>query len=308
MNAFVKQFPSVNDALEERLGHVFFSAYCTRAPKLIPQTAESSQLAYENLTGSTEAVMDVINRGDYVELEGLFEELADLTNTHAHVQISEGGTQKFFIQRIGRLDETLTQLYEKWCKNHPQMSVQGVRVTPSQDLVKDVSEAVLNFSHGMCAPSQGDIHERNIFSNGTIVDFEAAGWNLIATDIATFLWHTLFAGNYFGPLYGKWATDADHQWLQTQIPAFSVSGRELTLHLTPQRAHLAQQYLKTFVAKLASFDERMRKETAAAICFRLLTTFPIQLMSAEDRHIAFSFANYFYQEAFPESIERLLHA
>jgi len=292
MNAYVKQFTLPQDAREEYDGYVYFASYFPSLPQLLETNIEAGQLTFEHIDPTVCTVTDVLKNNHTVDLSDLFTKLANITITHAAIRHSEGGTVKFFVRRIERITPEVISTYEKWVRQHPSITVNSRHIETRADLMKQTLASAHSFTHGLCAPSQGDLHERNIFVDGTVVDFEAAGWNLIATDVATFLWHTLFVGNYFGPRYAKWATHEDRVEAEATSPQLITSGDTITIQLNEARSSLTRQYLEHFLKPILALDDTLEQELTTAMCFRLFTTFAVLELSEEDRHLAFSLANY----------------
>jgi thiamine kinase-like enzyme len=290
MNHHVKHFQSPQDTKEEYDGYRFFAPYYFLLPRLIGTDFTDQKLTYEAVDHNSKMIATALDNHELVEVKENFKALAALANKYAYERPSEGGTHKFFMNRRQRLD-TAETLYQAWSAKNPRIVVQNSEVLVDPALIKNIRQQIAAFEYGICIPSQGDIHERNMFTNGTIVDFEAAGWNLLATDIATFLWHTLFAGNYFGPRYAKWATDDDRQ-KASLVPVIVIDANDtITVTISPERANLTRQYLDYYIDALP-LDQKIVTDISAAMSMRLLTTFPVQNMSEEDRHATFGLVNY----------------
>ena len=96
-------------------------------------------------------------------------------------------------------------------------------------------------------PSQGDLHDMNIFQNGYVVDFEAAGWNRLSTDLATFIHHILVGGNYFGPIYAKWA---EAMKLPPSNQVKNIGNNAFQVKLSTARKILIKDYMRFYIGGL----------------------------------------------------------
>jgi len=311
MKIYTKQFQSATQAQCEYAGHKFIANYYSSVPTMQTIESLSTSLIYEDITAhGARTVTDVINHGIPVDLSHTFTELAKIANIHAHRRFSEGGTIMFFVDRLERLDRLLDLKYDQWVAKNHDTTVNGLTVNTNQQLLTDVSQLIAKFRYGLCIPSQGDIHERNIFNCGTIIDFEGAGWNLLATDLATFIWHTLVAGNYFGPLYAKWASDDDkHLFYSQRQQIICHNNGKIEILLNAPRAELLKQFMEHFAGKIDQIDNTIWHQTAVAIVFRLLTTYSVNNMSPSDQHIIFALSNYFFTNQYddlPSKISQLL--
>lgn len=287
---YTKTFDCAELANRELLGYAFFSEYFHAIPRL-EKTTKSQAVAYENRYATQ--VSEAINSGQYVLLSTTFLRLAKIAATQARIRESQGGTIMFYVERLERLDSNLRTYYKNWARKHPSICVNDQRILTNPHLIEDTTSAVRRYTQGLCVPSQGDLHERNLLSDGTVVDFEAAGWNLLATDLATFLWHTLFAGNYFGPLYAKWSGAGDIRQLEMREPQILTNQNNIRIHLSQTRSDFLKQYRETFMDTLQADIHSIEADIRAALVFRLLTTFPVMNMAETDRHLSFALANTF---------------
>lgn len=128
-------------------------------------------------------------------------------------------------------------------------------------------------------------------TNQYLLDFEGSGWNLLASDIATTVWHTIFAGAYFGPKYAKWKSAEDTYSFQKDPKQLELAARSVQLHLAANRQRLLNDYVETYIDRL---DVRPSdNDICTGIAFRLLTVFPVSNMDTTDRAITFTLANFF---------------
>lgn len=295
MTYYTKLFALPSEAQREHRGYTFFARYYPIVPSHFSLDLSLHVIRYQDVTiGGAVILTDLIRQNQVVDFRQTFETLAQIAREHAEYRPCEGGTKTFYLDRIDRL-ATIEPLYIKWAHKNQPISVNECIVTADLALFDSIRKSLNTFRHGLCVPSQGDLHERNIFDNGTIIDFEGAGWNLVATDIATFIWHTLVVGNYFGPKYAKWANDDELRFLTRSLQEIELSPtKEVTIQLSDSRISLLNQFINHYVAKIPQINNDVLHQSTVAIAFRLLTTFPVDKMTKDDRHIIFSLANYFF--------------
>jgi hypothetical protein len=307
---YIKTILDLERQQAELAGWQFFARYYDKIPAIVHSAGNHSlDVMYEDVSSDGSVVLTTALACDEpVELEPLFSQLAEITNAHAHYRQSEAGTQRFYLDRVERLDlHHLVVAYADFARKRSTIAINGQPTTIDPDLLRNVISEISMLSEGLCAPSQGDYHERNIFCNGYIIDFEAAGWNLVSTDIATFVWHTLFAGSYFGPQYADWSTSADKLAFAAE-PSKQLNYEHGDISLQPSRARveLLDSFSSAFVDKI-DLQKADRRQISVAIAFRLLSMFKPAEMSVADRHMVFGLANYFFEptRGFDEAFARL---
>lgn len=282
-----KQFTSTKDATSEREGYDFLSQYYSNIPKYMGQTG--SRLMYENKSNDKiTSVAEALYAGKQPSMSRVFAQYIKVSKKEAKTRRSEGGTKIFYINRLHRLTDELEENYMEWCKANNSIQFFNIIHSTNHSLITSIRKHCKDFEYGVCVPSQGDFHERNVLTDDTVIDFEGSGWNLIATDIATLLWHTIFAGQYFGLRYAKWASkETEKHLLQQALP--SIDESVLSYSLSSARKAILSEYLEVFPSYLdeAGVDEESIKN---AIIYRLFTTFEPMDMSEEDRRLTFAFA------------------
>ena len=154
-------------------------------------------------------------------------------------------------------------------------------------------------------PSQGDLHDMNIFQNGYVVDFEAAGWNRLSTDLATFIHHILVGGNYFGPKYAKWA---EAMKLPPSNQVKNIGNNAIQVKLSTARKILIKDYMRFYIGELdPDTISALDKEFSYMLAFRLLTVFDVTIMAQEDLETIFILMNYFVsEETLDQKLARLV--
>lgn len=266
---FTKRFNSLATLSQELSGYYFTKLYFKNITKIISVRTDNNiyEIDFEKIdTNSDMIVTDSLVSGIYVDLSELFLEFAEVTNRNLRICESEGGTVLFYLNRL-------------------------VRLRPEQS--EDIMGIISNFNKGFCTPSQGDFHERNISANGYLLDYEGAGWNLLSGDIATFVWHTLFAGNYFGPRYANWSSEVEKEISKKNNTPITFSNGSIDLNLGEARRKLTADYIDSYLNKL-SFDlSLIDRDICAAIAFRILTVFPVDNMDTQDQTISHNFVNLF---------------
>ena len=294
-DVFIKNFGSEANYQQELDGHAFLAEYTDRIPKIISTKFEPGNFAitYEQVIGpGVQMVSDAINTHEDVDLSALLTDMATVTRDHAGTRQAGGGTRLFYLDRLPRLDTPDIRVIHKGLMQNGILP----RIDNSQEslrgsLLDDVAAQVSTFNIGLCVPSLGDFHERNVFTNGILVDFEGAGWNHVATDVATFIWHTLFVGNYLGPKYAKWSVDKDKDWLRTTPPQLYVTDGVVHLEISAGRRKLLKDYLRLCFNPIAG-GMVSDKDVLFAMAFRLLTVFPVNEMSNDDQRIVFAISNF----------------
>lgn len=284
-------------------GYNFFSKYYQKIPAMIKTeiSDDGYRVYYEKVsTKGVHLLTDSLNSNSISDIEPLLKELVEIANKHACSRIAGGGTNLFYKNRIDRLlDKDLVNRYSKFVNNYSTVSVNSISCVVNPDLLKKLYELILRISNGTCIPSQGDLHERNVFTNGYIIDFEAGGWNLASTDLSTFLHHTLFAGSYFGPKYARWSTIEDRKALELQPPQLILNNSNVDVRLSPARSAIIEQYFDGYLKKLTFLDQFIVNEVSYLIAYRLLTVFDPCKMTSTDSDIIFILANYFHNSPDP---------
>lgn len=293
-NSFTKIVHSQAALRREWEGHEFLSRYFSKVPSIlaIRDTYPLPELDIARVDGGgTQIVSDALRQGRTVDVRELFTEYASVSNTHGTLRTAGGGTQLFYLNRRPMLmSKRFRASYQEYL-NLGTFRVGDIKISSRQALLDELVEHIGTFSRGYCVPSQGDLHERNIATNHYLLDFEGSGWNLLAGDIATTVWHTLFAGSYFGPKYAKWVTPEDTRYFREQPLQLQSTDNAIYLRLTANRQHLLRDYIETYVRRLDTIPADA--DICAGIAFRLLTVFPVTGMDAADRAASFSLANFF---------------
>jgi len=294
-NSFVKVFTSEDLLRREQYGNVFLKSFFEDIPLILRIKIDGKifEIHFQrtNLSGA-ELVANCLYEDKPVNLIPCFKKLANIHKKNMNSRQSAGGTEIFYLNRRERLSPKLENLYQEFLKRHEQYRVGGLKVSLNPLLIDKLHKDVSAFVYGYCVPSQGDFHERNIFTNGFLVDFEGAGWNMLAGDIATFLWHSLFVGNYFGPKYARWSLPADKKWLDETPSQLGLINNTFILKLSAVRRTMVQDYLVSYLSEF-ELDEYSQTQISNAIAFRLLTVFPVGEMDSTDQKITFILANFF---------------
>lgn len=294
---FAKRFDSKSAFVREINGYEFFSSFYTKVPKLL-ESNDTGELCvvYEKIDSAhNKRVTDMLYINQIVYLRQNFTKLSSIANAYHKKRASTGGTQIFYIDRVGGLtNRQIITDYAGYLSSFQTQVINGRKVFADKDILIQLKQQITSFHHGICIPSQGDIHERNIFTDGCIVDFEGSGWNHVATDLATFLWHTIFAGSHFGPQYARWSTTVDKKLFKEQKTQFISDGKEIIVRLSYARKDLLSQYLNTYLDSLDFLDDQILCDTSNAIAFRLVSTFSPLAMNDSDRMMTFALANFFH--------------
>ena len=75
-------------------------------------------------------------------------------------------------------------LYEKFPSSiGNRVTLNSHSVYTQADALNQLVDFINQVDTTYVIPSQGDLHDMNIFQNGYVVDFEAAGWNRLSTDL-----------------------------------------------------------------------------------------------------------------------------
>jgi hypothetical protein len=207
---YAKQCESLADYYSEIVGHTFFAQYYPHVPAIRARYERKRIICYDNpAKGHTRLLADVL-KGDEYEKKGLAQAFRDLAESHSRnivLRNSDGGTKRFYLNQRRKLNGTSSvNLYRYFASRHEMIKVNGLEVPVNPYLISNVSYNISALTIAMCVPSHGNMHEHAMYTNGDVLHFENAGWNAVASDAATFIWHTLFGGNYFGPRYAEWAT------------------------------------------------------------------------------------------------------
>lgn len=228
-----------------------------------------------------------------------FRDLSSLANTMGiWSHIKAGGTKSFYINRLHMIESPqFLRQYEEFCADESLKSVNGLIVYILDDLlyavkkyVKDMQE---NMNNTYVIPSQGDVHDMNIFQNGYLVDFEAAGWNRLSTDISTFIHHIICGGNYFGPSYAKWAESKPNPLGRSK--EITHADGKVWVNLNTSRQRIVHDYMKYYIKGIdKNILSKINREICVMMSLRLLTVFNVAAMSPDDRNIIFILANYFF--------------
>lgn len=298
----------------ELAGHEFMRHYFSQVPNIlaIRTNGRFPELDVARVDGKGSAIVtDALRRGDAVDVRELFKELARVANTFGSERAAQGGTRQFYLQRRPKLASPVLQsCYRTYLADNSGQRVGTRQVMLRARLMEEIRARINTFAFGYCIPTQGDVHERNMATNNFLLDFEGGGWNLLAGDIATFIWHTLFAGSYFGPKYAKWSGPIDKVALAADRPQLIADGRSVRLQLHDNRAQFLHDYLTTYFHALTVVPEDM--DICAAIAFRMLTVFPPHHMELGDQTITFTLANFFMDpklslETKLKTLDRSLH-
>jgi hypothetical protein len=296
--AYLKQFDSPLAVKREVAGYMFYAKYGHTVPSLLGHSTRTGDcsVAFSDVRNDSAhtTISELLASGIYpTHFQNLLKSLAAVHGANITARQASGGTEMFYLRRLARLDEPkLQQIYENFCSDHPHVFVNDHRITLDPKLLTGVRQAIATMQTGVAVPSQGDFHERNIFSNGCMVDFEAAGWNLLATDIATFIWHTAFAGNYFAPKYADWS-DGTLDKYYAQTPQICAGENTVQIALDSARKQMIRDYFENYLNTLST-NELLSVDACNAIAYRLLIMFQPQNMPAADRLKVFALANYFF--------------
>jgi len=303
-----------NRSLYERElnGYLFTNKYWQNAPKLLSSTDDAGifSLVYEDIRlneAKPQLITDLLACNipvqNWDEILSLY---LNVTKNYSKRKKAGGGTQLFYLDRLGNLNQQLHDDYKRICSSGGSYVVNGKTVILSEDLINNVLKNVSGLTNGLCIPSQGDFHERNIFSDGTVIDFEGAGWNLLATDIATFLWHSFFAGNHFGPSYATWSTAQDKNKHSNEEQQVYINNQNVNVELSSARHKMINDYVDKYLLNI-NLDSNDAQAVSAAIAFRLLSMFSVPKMKLLDRKIVYILANYFLQYPLFDAVDKLLY-
>lgn len=294
-NIVVKQFKTRAHYGLEIDGYNFIQQYYTKIPRRFRTNSKKLKIEYEDVGKNCTTLSEALDKNLTIDMSKTWQELALLANkrwSHTHAQ---GGTQLFYIDRLSRINDAKLALLTNY--QLPKLDNYEAKIKPT--FFTDLGKKIQELQYGICIPSQGDLHERNIFTNGVIVDFEGAGFNNIATDIATFVWHTIFAGSYFGPQYAKWATTKTSKKITVEPKCFSIFGNTIKVNIDIKRQELILQFIYQYINRLNLADQdKYLDQVCLAIAFRILTTFQLSTMSEEDQKMSLVFAHLFANTQF----------
>jgi thiamine kinase-like enzyme len=190
-------------------------------------------------------------------------------------------------------------------RNSNQLKLNSYSFHKNTSALSQIIKFTNNIGMTYVIPSQGDLHDMNIFQNGYVVDFEAAGWNRLSTDVATFLHHIMAGSNYFGPKYAKWAETMN------VLPSEQVNNTgngSAHVVLNTMRKNLIKDYMHYYIDQLdPSIISRLDQEFSYMLAFRLLTVYDVTNMTQEDQDIVFILVNYFISdETLDEKLARFV--
>lgn len=304
-----KQCESLADYYGEIVGHTFFAQYYPHVPTIRARYERKRQIHYDNpAKGSHRLLADVLNANEYHkrDLAEAFRHLAYSHGRNVTLRNSSGGTAKFYLNQRRKLqDEHVRSLFRHFASRHETITVNGIEVPVNPHMIANVHYNTATLSIAPCVPSHGNLHERTMYSSGHMVHFEHAGWNALATEAATFIWHTLFAGNHYGPRYARWATEADrHAERYARQKTIIYEKGNLTITISKSRKDLLGDYFRYYLRKVG-LSADLQGQISHAIAFRLLTEYDLQSMRPSDRLALFSLANYFTHN--PTQLEENLY-
>lgn len=308
---YIKHFDDMESLKREVRGYGFCKRYLRPfMPDLIEVKEDSLDVAYTDISaGRQNSLGFLLDSRQDADIKDLLSELSGLANRYLKLRSSQGGTRLFFIDRRHRLHVPLVlKDYGLWSRQNIA-SFNGIGFKPNAGLFADLSAFSRDLAYGYCYPSNGDFHERNIVAPGHLIDFEGGGWNLLSTDIATFLWHTFFAGSHFGPKYAKWSTDRTRASAMGKTSQIVMEGdHRAHIRLNDTRQNLYRQFVRHFLSNIdgnkLDFDS-----VNTSISYRLATTFDLAAMDKKDRHLSYLLANFFYANRFEnvaDNFDRLI--
>ncbi|QCT40941.1 hypothetical protein FBF24_03525 [Candidatus Saccharibacteria bacterium oral taxon 488] len=297
---FIKNFSDIEHLELELAGYDFFRQYYKRVPSIISINKKGLYIEYSDLcdTGN-QTLFHILRSGTGIDMSEFFKDLSNLANTMgiwSHVEA--GGTKIFYINRLHMIESPqLLKQYEEFCADESLKSVNDLSVYIRNDLLymvkKYVKDMQKNMNNTYVIPSQGDVHDMNIFQNGYLVDFEAAGWNRLSTDISTFIHHIMCGGNHFGPLYAKWANPEPNPLNRSKEITYTDGRAWIRLNTSRQR--IIRDYMEYYIKGIdKSILSKINREVCVMMSLRLLTVFNVAAMSPEDRSTIFILANYFF--------------
>ena len=275
-----------SEQLEEEIANYKFVSAYYKTPKILQKG--DAFVEYETI--ESVVLNKMLDKNCPVSLRLLYKRMLKLTveRTNPH-----GGTQLFFVERLGRLSELPRQVsFEPLIINQryypPKVEI--------MQLVGRLEHSLSYLSNSLAIPSNGDFHERNIFSDMTIVDFEGAGLNSVLADSATFIFHTLFAGTHFGPKYGKWATLKTKTMRLLKRP-LRIGRSSITTKLASNRKFLVKEYVREYLNKLPARDSEDKTKIAELVAFRLATTLHLKKMARKDLRAVVSLISLFLDKS-----------
>jgi hypothetical protein len=306
---YAKQCESLADYYSEIVGHTFWGQYYPYVPAIRARYERKRQIHYDNPAKNSHRMLgDMLNDDQYSkrDLVDAFQHLAYAHGRNAVLRNSTGGTTKLYLQQRKKLQsEQLQSYFSHFASRHESVTVNGVEIPVNPHMIANVRYNISALPMAVCVPSHGNLHERTLYSNGQMLHFEHAGWNALATEAATFIWHTLFVGNHFGPRYADWATEDDkHAERYNRPKAIIYDNGTLAVRINASRKHLMEDYLRFYLRKIG-LSADLQGLISHAIAFRLLTAYDLEAMRASDRLALFSLASYFTYN--PTQLEESLH-
>jgi hypothetical protein len=299
MTKYRKTFPNSTLLNEELEGYWFYSNYYRQLPNVTTISESSHYIDYEDISSDKNTTLFSLlrNSDTNIDMRSFFLDMSQIARTYGkYSHVIAGGTKKFYAQRIDRLrSNEIAKLYEKF---QGQIGNQLTVNSHSFHMQTDVLNQIVGFTDSIdmtyVIPSQGDLHDMNIFQNGYIVDFEAAGWNRLSTDLATFIHHIIVGGNYFGPKYAKWA---EAMKLPPINQVKNIGSNTVQLELSAARKSLIKDYMRYYIGELnPGTVSTLDREFSYMLALRLLTVFDVTKMTQEDLEIIFILMNYFVSE------------
>lgn len=294
---YVKQCESLSHYYSEIVGQTFFAQYYANVPIILARYERKRVLHYDNpAKGDAQLLADALTSNDYKKksLADSFKSLAWNHVRNATFRPSEGGTKAFYLNQLRRLSNPeFHMLYKVFAGRNKTVTINGLEIPVHRYMPANIKGNISDLAIAKCVPSHGNMSERTMYTNGDVLHFEHTGWNAYAADAATFLWSTLFSGNYFGPRYAEWATDADkHAERYARPKALSYENGVVTLRLNKARKQLIREYVRYYLRRV-DFTPEMQGQISHAIAFRLLTAYDVTQMRPTDRQAIFALANYF---------------
>lgn len=322
---FTKHFDAVEPFAAEVAGYNFMAGYHEGPlPQRHRVDADDLVIEYEHIgvsAGAQEVSELFVGSKPLPDSAfAAFEHMSETTNRYAHTNTvsRRSGSDRYFDQRLPRLESDVVMgAHADFVARYPGGVVVDGRLVPAQpDLIPRLSDRARNLfgttEPVLVHPSQGDVHDKNILTNGYVVDFEAAGWNAVTTDASTLIFHALVAANHFGPQYARWATiDTVNEFNNAERQlVFDEQAGELITTIDEQRFAWIDGFYEHYVANLApGLREQLRSGVVAdLIAYRLLTTFEVGRMSTADGATAFALAGLFMRDQEPQATLETLAA
>jgi hypothetical protein len=287
------KFRSTFEAKSEVDKYCFIKSFYPNVPDMFYDNGKTI-VGYRRIGKPTTA--ELLNRNEVCDLKKLFNHMCNIFNKYSKICIPDGGTKLFYVDRIERLKNiAVISEYRSFAEHQKIITINGKQIMLIPDLFEKIIRG-LKFNADICVPSQGDFHERNIFLDGTIIDFEGSGWNLVYTDVSTFIWHVFFAGNYFGNLYAKWANLFTKFGIRFNSTISVRRGFCLQVKLNYARKKLMNEYLYCYLYKINYLNQKSCKKVSLSVAFRLLSAFNLHLMTKKDRLSSYALASFFADE------------